>query len=358
MKKVYLLVFAAFVFLIALIIISLFVNTKKNPISQQGSTILPTTVPLPGTAQKSIQSIGTVDNQDFKAQYSPSLNKIVVEEKTPQARSSFYQWAGQNNLNNVVLNGDNVVFTKSSESLTPIPTPTTPVDDLSNRVKSFLDLLNLLNSSSAVGSGEPVNTNPISTPSPTPRPNIKNQSDNSGNSSSVLGGKIYYSQCSDQYGNVGLQGGTLCQCGCGETTVAMIASSYLGQNISPQKIVDIYRSNGYSMCGSYAGDAKSVLDNLGLQTTDYIVNEDPPVSQSDVVPILRKYLNAGWTFFALTYYKPNDGGGHYFWITGIDNSGNILAYDPYYGQYSSPPLNENQYSPFPEYSQIFGVKLK
>ena len=95
-----------------------------------------------------------------------------------------------------------------------------------------------------------------------------------------------------------------------------------------------------------------MFQSLGLKTTDYLVFN---LEKSDtVVPDLRKYLNAGWTFFTLANFRDN-GGGHFFWITDIDNQGNIFAYDPYYGRYEIP-YNENSRYPYPLYRVAFGVK--
>ena len=63
------------------------------------------------------------------------------------------------------------------------------------------------------------------------------------------------------------------------------------------------------------------MKSLGLKTTDYLVFD---LEKADtVVPQLRKYLNAGWTFFTLASFCEK-GCGHYFWITDIDAKGNIL----------------------------------
>jgi len=167
-------------------------------------------------------------------------------------------------------------------------------------------------------------------------------------------GFTYFPQCGD-LGNISLPNGcNLCQAGCGPTAVSMIASSYLGNQYDPKTIVDMYQSKGYLLgCdGSRYSDAKQILQSLGLKTTDYLVfNEE---KSDTVVPDLRKYLAAGWTFFTLASFC--DGAcGHYFWITDIDAKGNIFAYDPAYGRYEIP-YNENSRYPYPLYRLAFGVK--
>ncbi len=138
----------------------------------------------------------------------------------------------------------------------------------------------------------------------------------------------------------------------------MIASSYLGNKYDPKTIIDLYKSKGFPLgCdGSRYSDAKQILQDLGLKTTDYLVFD---AEKSDtVVPELKNYLNAGWTFFTLVRFcnDPKKGFcGHFFWITDIDNQGNIWAYDPAYGRYEIP-YNENSRYPYPLYRLAFGVK--
>ena len=67
------------------------------------------------------------------------------------------------------------------------------------------------------------------------------------------------------------------------------------------------------------------------------------------------YIKSGWTIFVLANFKVN-GGGHYFWVTGVTDMGGILAYDPYYGKQQVPPINENRYAPVPYYRYAFAVK--
>jgi hypothetical protein len=40
----------------------------------------------------------------------------------------------------------------------------------------------------------------------------------------------------------------------------------------------------------------------------------------------------------------------------VNDSGDILAYDPYYGKQQTPPINENRYTPAPYYRYAFAVK--
>ena len=283
-----------------------------------------------------ISTIAPVETEDFRLQYSSKLNKIVVERKTPQAEEQFAIWASQNQLTQLVENPDLTIIVDQGEN---------PID-----FNPFFEFLNIfinfgqgvLSSTEIVPTGQVVPSS-ILNPQESITPPI------------FSGEKVYYAQCNG-YGNISLPDGcTLCYAGCGPTTVAMIAASYLGTtSYNPKTIVDTYDSEGYLLgcSGSRYTDAYTLLKNLGLKTTDYLVFN---LEKADtVVPQLRGYLNAGWTFFTLASFC--DGGcGHFFWITDIDSDGNIFAYDPAYGRYQIP-YNENSRYPFPLYRLAFGVK--
>lgn len=354
MKKTIIIATAILIFVIVITaLLSLSNKSTQQPSSP--TTVTPTLLPARGgtntAANRQIinaaKTLAPYETSTFKYNYSATDNKIVVLEKTAQGKSDFAQWITQKGLPELVNNTQVTSYQSGSGS---------PFDYYNNPKNNFiLGFFNIFSDiSNELQKGNGLTPSPTASPknSPTPGPSTKNKPPGS-----VLGEKVYYGQCSSEYGSISLSGGDLCQCGCGETTVAMIASSYVSKENNPKKIVDIYRQNGYSMCGTYPGDARSVLESLGLKTTDYIIDEYPPIASGKVVSTLKKYLDGGWTLMVLAYYKPNEGGGHYFWITDIDSNGNILAYDPYYGQGESPPISENRYSPFPEYARVFGVKL-
>ncbi|PIY69434.1 hypothetical protein COY90_00675 [Candidatus Roizmanbacteria bacterium CG_4_10_14_0_8_um_filter_39_9] len=152
------------------------------------------------------------------------------------------------------------------------------------------------------------------------------------------------------------EGCNICQAGCGPTTVAMILSSYVDKKNTPPYVVDIYKDIGAAACGTGLGYAKEVIVSGGAKTSDYILPyTDKQYLASEVASEFRSYIKNGWTIFALASYC-DAGCGHYFWITDVDEKGNILAYDPYYGKNSTPPINENSRNPFPKYLAAFGVK--
>lgn len=330
MKKI---IIIASVILICIIIILLLILRKKSAtntllISNKQIDSNLSNLSNSSNSPIDISTITPVETKDFKLQYSSQLNKIVVEKKTPQAEEQFINWASQNQLTQLIENPN-----------------LTLIIDLGKNPDDFNPLLEFLNIFMNFGQGL---NNQSSVISPPALPNLPNPPN------SLSSSLTYFAQCNG-YGNLPLPSGcTLCRAGCGPTTVAMIAASYLGLNYNPKTIIDTYKSKGYLLgCdGSRYSDAKQVLQSLGLKTTDYIIFN---AEKSDtVVQELRKYLNAGWTFFTLANFRVA-GGGHFFWITDIDNQDKIWAYDPYYGRYEIP-YNENSHYPYPLYRLVFGVK--
>lgn len=345
MKKIYLVIAGAF--LILLIITSMLLSLgKKAPTTTQKSPPFPTSVPgqetnrqidpnLPNVSNSpiNISEITPVETVDFKLQYSPRLNKIIVEKKTPQAEIQFTNWIKQNQLTQLINNPD-----------------LTLIVDQGKNPNDFNPVIEFLNIFMSMGQG----SQQTISPSPNPGSAIQPKNPTSSTQNPPSSSFTYFAQCGD-FGETPLPDGcNLCQAGCGPTAVSMIASSYLGSKYNPKAIVNLYSTNGYVLgCdGSRYQEAHELLKSLGLKTTDYLVF-DAEKSET-VIPDLKKYLNSGWTFFTLANFCEG-GCGHYFWITDIDNKGNIWAYDPAYGRYEIP-YNENSRYPFPLYRLAFGVK--
>jgi len=364
MKKIYIVIAGAFLILLVITTILLSLQ-KKSATNNQKNSPFPTSIPntypqqqgtdpqginlqQPVTSlQQQVISFDPVETLDFKAAYVQELGKIVVETKSPQAEVMFNQWIDQSQLNEIINNKNKILFT--DEKI--IPTPSDSIHKLENKVINFFQLMDDLNN---IGKGTNNNPSPV-TINQTPIPNNPSQ-----NPSSTLNppssNYIYYAQCDGPFADVPMNTGcNLCQTGCGPTTAAMVASSYLGSKYDPKTIVDLYRSKGYllSCSGTRYTDAKLLLQGLGLKTTDFLVFDLEPADQ--IVSDLKKYMSSGWTFFALANFR-DEGPGHFFWITDIDSKNNIWAYDAYYGRFVAPPINENSRYPFPKYRIAFGVK--
>ncbi|PIQ72929.1 hypothetical protein COV86_00230 [Candidatus Roizmanbacteria bacterium CG11_big_fil_rev_8_21_14_0_20_35_14] len=344
-----------------------FIDNQSAKInSQQNQRIINNALPLT-----------PYENENFRFDYSTSLNQLVVQEKTLQAKEKFSEWAMQNGLTELADNPELVVFQGQSPISDNFTTPTsaeanqspttnnesqttnnnqspTPTSADNNQqiysypfINEFLNIFSKLRQN--IGQVTPTPTSSLGSPSPS---SITNPP---AGGHPPTSGYMYYAQCNG-YGGISLPSGcTLCNAGCGPTTVAMIASSFVSADYDPKIIVDMYQSRGYGLgcAGSGYYDAHSLLESLSVKTTDYLIFNLESADQ--VVSDLKNYLAAGWTFFTLANFREN-GGGHFFWITDIDEAGNVWAYDPYYGRFQAPPLNENSRYPFPKYRVAFGVK--
>ena len=352
MNRILIIATAILVFILALLFIF-------NSILRRGSTavnealITPTSVPFETFNRKDVitaaRSLAPYESETFRYDYSPTLDKMAVQEKTPQGEKEFNQWIIDQGLSELVGNPELVAFDDQASTGTSANSSSSNGSFSSELGKQKSDPLDeLLRSLLAIGLGltTPATGEPTVTPAP------QNNQQSSGNSPS--GSKTYYAQCNG-YGDLTLPSGcTLCQSGCGPTTVAMIAASYLGSQYNPQTIVNLYKQRGFFLgCGgSYYADAKAMIESLGLKTTSYMsYNLD---TADRVASDFKKYIDAGWTIFTLANFRP-DGGGHFFWVTEVKGN-NIYAYDPYYGKSSAPPIDENSRYPFPKYRLAFGVK--
>lgn len=297
------------------------------------------------------------ETADFILKYAPNLDKLVVTRKTPSADQAFSSFAKGKSYPLLVDNPKTTII--SDKTMEEVQTPYATKSP-EQQLGTIVTLFNLLLQ-------PPVLNTPIP-PSPTPIPTITQSSSSSQPSQSSINpspsgssnqnGYVYYSQCQGSYDNYPLATGcNVCQAGCGPVTVSMILSSYIDQKYTPPEVVEIYKSNGWAACGTGLSYAKSVLSSRGIKTTDYIVPYSGyEYSIDEVRDDFKSYLDDGWTIFVLAWFRPGNGGGHYFWITDIDQNGNVMAYDPYYGAGQSAPINENVRYPFPKYAGAFAVR--
>jgi len=180
-----------------------------------------------------------------------------------------------------------------------------------------------------------------------------------------INGLVYYPQCKGPYDKHPLpNGGTLCEAGCGPTTVAMILASYVDKKINPPLVVEEYRKKGYYLgpIGSSYSHARNILKSYNLKIAPiFDDNRKRTIDQimTEFGEIVRNYQKSGWTFFALADFcdprpckrnpKSTCTCGHYFWIIKIDESLNIWAYDPDYDVELLPkPINHKVRYPFPK----------
>lgn len=301
---------------------------------------------------------------DFTLDYSNRMQKYVVTIPDDEATSSYNDWIEQNPSYSSELQSQNVIIAKQSvqelhdaldtgskNKLSPEQEARKDVNALTTIFNSVLSIPQLILNST---SNENQLPSPSSIPAISPTPKLQSKKTPIPSSNYT-----YYSQCSGPYdANPLPQGCTVCEAGCGPTSVAMILSSYIDKSLTPPKTIDLMSKSGVRIgCfGSYISEIHSYLSKRGdLKVSDFIIPSENGLTAREVVKDLQGYTKSGWTVFVLANFK-TDGGGHYFWVTDVNENGDILAYDPYYGKQQTPPINENRYTPAPYYRYAFAVK--
>ncbi len=147
---------------------------------------------------------------------------------------------------------------------------------------------------------------------------------------------IYYNQCDFKaypYGNI--SGASICSHGCGPTSSAVIASTFLG--VSGHTPIDttkwICDNGGCTSSGTYAGSNAQYLKHVGLDVSG------PYYWTNDGIDLLMNKLATG-KYLALILVADRTGrgiftsGGHYFVLTGVQNGEFTIA------QVSRPAQND------------------
>lgn len=373
---------SVFVLLVVVIILLGLQNTLNKSKSQQNSSIKPTLYQgkngysAPQQRSNSISGSSTTISQiagdqlrsmlpiyapDFSLGYSQRLQKYVLTTQNGAGEQSYNAWLAQNpsysdELQNTIVTKQTMKELDSALDYAK-KNELTPEKKAQQDAKIFTDTLNILINLPFLFMQSSTSPEESLTPTlsiPTPTTNLQSPVSNLSPTNYT-----YYSQCSDPYDNLPLpQGCTICDAGCGPTTVAMILSSYIDKSFTPPKTIEIMKAKGARIgCfGSYMSEIYSYLKERGdLKVSDFIIPSEKGLTAKEVAKDLAGYTKSGWTVFVLANFK-TDGGGHYFWVTEVNDNGDILAYDPYYGKQQTPPINENRYSPAPYYRYAFAIK--
>lgn len=193
-------------------------------------------------------------------------------------------------------------------------------------------------------------------------------------------GLVYFSQRETAYAGHNLPGickddngktfqNTIGYSGCGPSTVAMALASFsdvitidsVDKPVNPATVSDfLYKQEGYSIdCGgTTAWDAYQILRDTGKFEVKWLLDlYDNPLPAEDVVDDMKGFIDEGWKIFAHAsfYWKSQDRWiGHYFLITDVDEDGNIMVMDPYFGYKREVPLRQTGLNPL--YKGAFGFK--
>ena len=104
----------ASIILFFVLLIVVLISRPKKPQENTLQTVTPTTVPI--DIQLNEQEVNKAlpytpyEDENFSFDYSPEFDKLIVKEKTPQAKEKFEEWATANGLDNLVSNPEAVVF--------------------------------------------------------------------------------------------------------------------------------------------------------------------------------------------------------------------------------------------------------
>lgn len=371
-----------FVLILVFIILLGLQNMLNKTASQGTSNITPTLFQgrqtggsAPQTGKSYSTSVKQLTSQElqkklpiiapnFTLDYSNRLQKYVATVADDEATNSLNDWIDQNPSYGNELQEQNIIVAKQTvQELNDAldvaeKNKMTPEKKAVDDTKTFTNTINTLINFPFLFMLVPHANSPV-VPTPTPKTVSKSQSSSAQSTAHASGSYTYYSQCSGPYDSNPLPNGcTVCEAGCGPTSVAMILSSYIDSSMTPPKTIDAMNKAGVRIgCyGSYISEIYSYLRNRGdLKVSDFIIPAEKGLTAKDVAKDLQGYTKSGWTVFILANFK-TDGGGHYFWVTDVNDNGEILAYDPYYGKQQTPPINENRYSPAPYYRYAFAVK--
>ncbi len=157
---------------------------------------------------------------------------------------------------------------------------------------------------------------------------------------------VYYSQRDPTYsatqfdGQIntksGLQQCTLGVGGCGIVTLSMVLSCYKNQSLNPTTVTGTYFKQWEYGCMNRLGHISSIL-----QGQRFIVSGEKALSgrnflsQSEQAMIRQDLSNGSQIIMAANYFwsgaSPKEWVGHIFWVTGMDENGELYVMDPFYG---------------------------
>jgi hypothetical protein len=299
---------------------------------------------------------------DFTVDYSDRMQKYVVSLQGDEATNSYNDWIEQNptytsELQNPIIAKQSVKELHDALDYAN-KNKLTPEQAFKKNTDSILSIVNVLFAPISLPK-QSIKT-PTLAPTPVITPDTAAETPKKTTSIPTPSKTYtYYSQCSGPYDSNPLPNGcTVCEAGCGPTSVAMILSSYIDKSLTPPKTIDLMSKAGVKIgCyGSYISEIYSYLSKRGdLKVSSFIIPSEKGLTAKEVAKDLQGYTKSGWTVFVLANFK-TDGGGHYFWVTDVNDNGDILAYDPYYGKQQTPPISENKYTPAPYYRYAFAVK--
>lgn len=279
---------------------------------------------------------------DFRSECGPQTGKRVT-----------MYTKGQNTPTPVTSVTTGPSMTPGTTSITPgastVPTPTSnptpPNNDGLSDAEHFVDvLLDAFFGKKPTGI-PPNNPNLSGTPTgPAGNGNI---------TPTVPTGKyVYFSQLDPRYKDIKVwssDGGcTFGFAGCGKATVAMILSSFVDSKYTPQFVTTAFwelesaATGRGGACQTWHADSIFLLRDVGgLQLGDSFDINQYDLTSGTKGEYMKNAIKNGWTFYVSATFTTsgNQELRHIFWVVDIDNNGDVWAYDPYFGDQKTPPIN-------------------
>jgi hypothetical protein len=159
----------------------------------------------------------------------------------------------------------------------------------------------------------------------------------------IKGGTYYYSQLDTRWSGTVLtcDGGvtdTFGDRGCGQTTVAMLMSTYVDPSYTPTQVNNEFYGSGNCRGTGYVQNSEI------LKAEGFVVEQ----VSTTVEALKTDYIPNGWDVLVYVQYSGNL--AHHLLITGVDSSNNFIVNDPYYGAGSlksgNYPYNESNITAF------------
>ena len=144
-------------------------------------------------------------------------------------------------------------------------------------------------------------------------------------SCSDRGGFVWYGQYEDEWKDYPFGSSTVGPSGCGPTSFAMMATSLLGQSITPDETARIAGDAGMYVPGSGSSHeiTRVLSEHYGLEYQALTAS-----SASEAVSLINQYLQDGWMIHTSgSGSAPFTSGGHYIGIRGIAEDGGWLLAD-------------------------------
>lgn len=155
---------------------------------------------------------------------------------------------------------------------------------------------------------------------------------------------VYYNQY--DYPNTPYGGSTIAISGCGPTSVAIVLSTLLDQDILPSEVGDYLADNGFLETGGTNREGfANVFDEYGLEYS-YL-----PETSENIISALE----AGNMIVYGVGVSDFTSGSHFIVLTGLDSEGNVIVADP--ASYDRTGCSwSSEYLEEKRYGQMYVVK--